>query len=95
MTKSQHGGCLSTWQHAWHTVARAAATTKLPPADVVGRLRAMQDVLVADGDLAFALTPVCRRAAMASVKELIRKVQDELARYFRDLAGEEKAEGAA
>ena len=45
----------------------------------------MQDVLVADGDIAFSLTPVCRRAAMGSLKELIRKVQNDLAGYFVDL----------
>lgn len=59
--------------------------SKLQAADVVARLKAMQEVLVSDGDIAFALTPVCRRAAMGSLKELIKKVQDELARYFVDL----------
>ena len=78
-------GCLGTWQHTWRTVARSESVNKLPPADVVARLKAMQDVLVADGDIAFSLTPVCRRAAMGSLKELIRKVQNDLAGYFVDL----------
>jgi len=78
-------GCLGTWQHTWLTITRSESIAKLPPADVIGRLRAMQDTLVADGDIAFALTPVCRRAAMSSLKELIRKVQGELSCYFEDL----------
>ncbi len=78
-------GCLGTWQHTWRAVARAESVSKLQAADVVARLKAMQDVLVSDGDIAFALTPVCRRAAMGSLKELIKKVQDELAKYFVDL----------
>ncbi|KAI0087741.1 hypothetical protein BDY19DRAFT_892468 [Irpex rosettiformis] len=78
-------GCLGTWQHTWRTFARSEVVSKLRPADVIARLKAMQDVLAADGDIAFALTPVCRRAAMGSLKELIRKVQDDLAVYFVDL----------
>jgi hypothetical protein len=89
-------GCLGTWQHAWSSIARSEVTARMSPADVVGRLKAMQDLLVADGDIAFALTPVCRRAAMASVRELVKKVQDELAAYFVDLTlcGKSTRDGA-
>ncbi|KAI0345924.1 hypothetical protein BDW22DRAFT_1426547 [Trametopsis cervina] len=78
-------GCVGTWQHTWHVVARSEVIAKLPPADVVGRLKAMQDMLIADPDIAHSLTPVCRRTALVSVKELIRRVQSELASYFQDL----------
>ncbi|KAI0685619.1 hypothetical protein BC835DRAFT_1383097 [Cytidiella melzeri] len=78
-------GCLGTWQHTWYTVARSDSTAALPLADVVGRLKAMQDALNSDGDITFSLTPGCRRAAMASLKELIKRVENELAQYFQDL----------
>ena len=78
-------GCLTTWKSTWFNVARSAAMMTFSPADVVGRLKRMQEVMLADSEIACALTPSCRRAAMGCLKALIRSTKDELATHFVDL----------
>ena len=78
-------GCLSTWNAVWKAAAKSDATAHRPTADVLGRIRAMQELVEADRDLRLALTPACRRAAMESVNELYMKEEDNLAVYFEDL----------
>lgn len=78
-------GCLSTWRAIWKAATQSDAMVHRPAVDVLGRLRAMQEILEADRDLRLALTPACRRAAMESVHELYMKEEDALPVYFEDL----------
>ena len=78
-------GCLSTWQAVWKSTTKSDAMVHRRTVDVLGRLGAMADLLDADRDLRCALTPACRRAAMDSVRELLKREEDELACHFRDL----------
>lgn len=47
----------------------------------------MYDQFSADGEIACALTPACRRMALACLKQAIKLTQDDLATHFRDLTG--------
>ncbi|GJE88459.1 BTB/POZ domain-containing protein [Phanerochaete sordida] len=84
-------GCLSTWAATWRAAARSDGLVHRPAADVLGRLRAMRELLDADRDLRLALTPACRRAAMESVHELCEREEDGLAVHFRDLTASGEA----
>ncbi len=85
-------GCLSTWNTIWQSTAKTEQTVKFRTMDVVGRLRSMEDQLALDADLQCALTPGCRRAAMLSLKRLVKDVQDGLAGHFVDLTREPRGE---
>jgi len=78
-------GCLLTWATVWAEAARTEATRARPPADVLGRLGAMEAWLTADLDLQTALTPACRRRALTAVKEIMGEVREGLAGHFVDL----------
>lgn len=78
-------GCLATFQSVWSDAARAERTMRYSSADVVGRLRCMEEMMRADRDLCCALSPMCLREAMGAVKKTIKEVQDGLADRFVDL----------
>jgi hypothetical protein len=78
-------GCLSTWQTVWRATAKQSAVARPKTADVLGRLRVMQELLQVDRDLRCALTPACRNAAMQSVRDLYEAEEEKLANHFEDL----------
>lgn len=78
-------GCVATFRSVWCEVARSEKTTRYGSADVVGRLRCVEEQLRASTDLACALSPGCKREAMAAVKKCIKEVQEGLSARFVDL----------
>jgi hypothetical protein len=62
------------------------AKTKTGTADVIGRLRCMEEQLSWHGDLATGLTPGCRTAALASLQEVIKEVEEKLSDHFDDVS---------
>lgn len=84
-TYHQHG-CLSTWTTVWATVGKSEQTLRFRTADVVTRLRSIEEQLCVHTDLQCALTPQCKRRALLAVKATIKEVQDGLADHFVDLA---------
>ena len=86
-------GCLSTWSTTWKTAMKSDDVAIRGPADILGRLRAAQQLLAVDLNLRDALTPACRRAAVQSVKDLYETEEDNLASHFRDLTSETRNVG--
>lgn len=78
-------GCVATFHTVWCDVARSEKTARYGSADVVGRLRCVEDQLRASTDLACALSPGCKREAMAAVKKCIKEVEEGLSARFVDL----------
>lgn len=87
-------GCVGTWATVWREAARCEAVAACRTVDVLGRVGVMADVLDADNDLRYALTPTCWRAAMESVQKLLVREEEALAGYFRDLVREGEGAGA-
>ncbi|KAI0352584.1 hypothetical protein OH77DRAFT_1428282 [Trametes cingulata] len=83
-TYHQHG-CLSTWAQVWREVGRSGTTLRLEAADVLGRLKVMQEQLSTHADLSNALSPQCKRAALLALKAAVTEVEEGLAGHFRDL----------
>ncbi len=79
-------GCLSTWAQVWEDLSKVEATLKLPPQDVPGRLRAMEQYLFQRVDihvlLSRAMTRQCQRGAFAALKAAIKEAQEDLADHF-------------
>lgn len=78
-------GCVTTFSTVWRDTARSGTTEQFSKADVLGRLMSMKNQLQANGDLYSALSPMCRSAAMAAVKDMVQEFQDTLAARFVDL----------
>ncbi|KAI0670917.1 hypothetical protein C8Q78DRAFT_1032790 [Trametes maxima] len=81
-------GCLSTWAHAWREVGSSEATLRLEGADVLGRLKTMEDQLLVHADVSVALSPQCKRAAMAALRATVSEVRAGLAAHFSDLVAD-------
>ncbi|KAI0755085.1 hypothetical protein C8Q80DRAFT_1142848 [Daedaleopsis nitida] len=79
----QHG-CVTTWMAVWREVARAENTLRWPGADVVGRLKAMEEQLFMHADLSSALSTQCKRSALLALKATMKEVQEGLADRFVD-----------
>ncbi|KAH9841412.1 uncharacterized protein C8Q71DRAFT_803146 [Rhodofomes roseus] len=79
-------GCVLTFRTVWLDAAKHDKTTTYGSADVVGRLRCVEDQLRASTDLACALSPGCKREALAAVKKLVKDVQEGLSARFVDLS---------
>ena len=78
-------GCVSTFRTVWCDVARSEKTMRYGSADIVGRLRCVEEQLRASTELACALSPGCKREAMTAVKKCIKGVQEQLSTHFVDL----------
>ncbi|KAH9947432.1 hypothetical protein B0H21DRAFT_691983 [Amylocystis lapponica] len=78
-------GCLSTWAAVWLEVGKSETTLRYSGADVVGRLRSMEEQLSMHVDLGSSLTPQCKRRALLALKATVKEVQDGLADHFADL----------
>lgn len=78
-------GCVTTFRTVWCDVARSEKTARYGSADVVGRLRCVEEQLRANTEMACALSPGCKREAMAAVKKRIKEVQEGLSTHFMDL----------
>ncbi|KDQ62746.1 hypothetical protein JAAARDRAFT_701708 [Jaapia argillacea MUCL 33604] len=83
-TYHQHG-CLSVWNSQWLAAGKHEKTLKYRSSDVLGRLRCMQDILLANSDLGSLLTPQCRAAALKALVVLMEDIEERLADHFVDL----------
>ena len=74
------------WPQVWEDLSKVEATLKLPPQDVPGRLRAMEQYLFQRVDihvlLSRAMTRQCQRGAFAALKAAIKEAQEDLADHF-------------
>ncbi|KAH9931668.1 uncharacterized protein BXZ73DRAFT_77692 [Epithele typhae] len=86
-------GCVRTWALVWAEVARTEATLRRPAVDVLARLQAIEEQLLVHADLACALTPACKRAAFAALREVVLGVRVGLADHFVDLTAEDEPGG--
>ncbi|KAI0821954.1 hypothetical protein BC628DRAFT_1412524 [Trametes gibbosa] len=80
-TYHQHA-CVSTWAQAWGEAARSAATVRHAAADVLARLAAVEEQLGAHADVALALSPQCKRAALLAVRAAQALERDRLWTHF-------------
>lgn len=78
-------GCVATFRTVWCEAARSEKTARYGSADVVGRLRSVEDQLRASTDMACALSPGCKREALAAVRKCVKEVQEGLSARFVDL----------
>lgn len=81
-------GCFSTWRTVWKATMSDDRIGRLPTVDLLRRMLAARELLEANHELRSALTPLCRSAAIDSVKDLYRREEEQLATYFRDLTSE-------
>ncbi|KAI0074046.1 hypothetical protein K474DRAFT_110096 [Panus rudis PR-1116 ss-1] len=78
-------GCVSAWSSAWAEAVRSELTLgRHKSCHVLGRLKVIEDQLTANTDLQCALTPACRKRAIAAVRELHAKVVNELPQHFQN-----------
>ncbi|KZT11883.1 uncharacterized protein LAESUDRAFT_641630 [Laetiporus sulphureus 93-53] len=78
-------GCLAVFRDEWTAAARHERTQRYGSADIVGRLRCMEEQMRTNTELACQLSPMCRKEALAAVKALVKEVQEGLAARFVDL----------
>ena len=86
-TYHQHG-CLATWAQLWRDVGKSEITIACASADVLERLKRMEEQLIVHQDLSMALTPQCKRRALLALKATTKEVQDGLADHFADLTAD-------
>jgi len=81
-----NNGCVSIWTAIWLEVGKSEKTLAFGTADVMGRLRCMEEQLSWNQELATSLTPQCRKAALAALQEVVKDVEERLADHFDDVS---------